>query len=67
MKETTDGYIIYDKIYKAFRLSDGNYVDSMFETQIWKYEDDAKDTIKSFDEPENYEVWEIVKSIHTVL
>lgn len=67
MKEVTGGYIIYDKVYKSFRLSDGNYVDSMFEAQIWKYESDAEDTVKKFDEPENYEVWEVEKSIYTVM
>lgn len=67
MRESTSGYIIYDKEYRAFRLSDGNFVDSMLEAQVWKYESDAQVTIDTFDEPENYEIWEVERSIYTVI
>ena len=66
MKEIMDGYIIYDKNYKLFRLSDGNCVDSILEAEIWKYKEDIENTIKNFDEPENYEIWKIEKIIRTI-
>jgi len=65
MQVNVKGYIIFNKIEKDFEGTDCNtaYLEDAF---IYDIKNDAEETIKEYDEPENYEIWEVEKSVKTV-
>ena len=66
MKQITRGFIIYNKIYKSFLEENGELVETMYEATFWLYEEHAKAEINKCDFPDEFEIWEIIKTIETV-
>lgn len=65
MRVNVKGFIIYNKVEKDFEGIDGN-IAYLEDAYLYDNKNDAEEAIKEYDEPENYEVWEVEKSIQTI-
>ena len=59
MKDSFKGCILYDKINKCFVDGDGEQCDRMCKAYVYENKKFAEEDLKKFDEPNNYEIWDM--------
>lgn len=66
MRSVVKGFVIYNKVEKNFEDLTEGFIEYLVDAFIYENRDDAEENMKTYDEPENYEIWEVEKVIRTI-